>query len=59
MPREFVFDCPACEVRVIVDADIRSAVLEDGCVVCRGSVDTDAFVPRSVTETEVGGDTTG
>jgi hypothetical protein len=56
MPHEFVFDCPACEVRVIVDADIRAAVLEDGCVVCRSAVDTGAFVPRS--ESEVGGDTT-
>jgi hypothetical protein len=44
MPPQFVFDCPACEAEVAVDAGIRSALLEDGCVRCRQSVTPDAFV---------------
>ena len=44
MPHQFVFDCPACEAEVAVDADIRSALLEDGCVRCRRPVTSDAFV---------------
>jgi hypothetical protein len=47
VPRRFVFDCPACEVEVIVDADVRSEVLDDGCLMCRMPVDTDSFVPAS------------
>lgn len=52
MPREFVFDCPACDSTVIVDDDIRSAILADGCVLCRAPVDTDSFVRASGTAGE-------
>jgi hypothetical protein len=47
MPREFVFDCPACDSEIIVDDDIRSEILTDGCVMCRTTVDTDSFVRMS------------
>lgn len=56
MPRKFVFDCPACDVESVVDADIRAEVLEEGCVMCRTSVDAGAFVPLS--EADAGRDTT-
>jgi transcription elongation factor Elf1 len=56
MSRKFVFDCPACGVESVVDADIRAEVVEEGCVMCQEPVDTDAFVPLS--ETGAGRDTT-
>jgi Zn-finger nucleic acid-binding protein len=45
MPQRFVFDCPACETEMVVDADVRSDVLADGCVLCRAPVDAGDFAP--------------
>jgi endogenous inhibitor of DNA gyrase (YacG/DUF329 family) len=47
MPQRFVFDCPACTTEVVVDADVRSDVLANGCVLCRAPVDTSDFVPTA------------
>jgi hypothetical protein len=52
MPRKFVFDCPGCDIETVVDDDVRSEVLEEGCVMCRTSVDTGSFVPLSRADTE-------
>jgi hypothetical protein len=52
MPREFVFDCRACDAEVIVDDDVRSEILAVGCVMCRSPVDADSFVPLSETGVE-------
>lgn len=43
MAHRFVFDCPSCSAEMHVDADIRTEILADGCVLCRASVTTDAF----------------
>jgi len=41
--RQFTFDCPECSVETQVDEDVRTAILEDGCVLCRTSVGPGAF----------------
>ncbi|ELZ77466.1 hypothetical protein C452_01725 [Haloferax volcanii JCM 10717] len=46
VPGQFVFDCPECSVEVCVDAGIRERILDDGCVLCASTVETDAFDPH-------------
>jgi hypothetical protein len=46
VPRRFVFDCPGCDARVVVDAAIRAELLAEGCVLCRTSVSAEDFSRR-------------
>ncbi|NHN49181.1 hypothetical protein G9464_16500 [Halostella sp. JP-L12] len=39
----FTFDCPECSVETEVDDEVRSEILNAGCVLCRASVGSDDF----------------
>lgn len=43
MTREFRFVCPACGEGVIVDRQVRDAMLAEGCVVCSSRVSANCF----------------
>ena len=45
MARTFTFDCPVCDVRTVVDDDVRDLVLDEGCVLCAADVSRTAFSP--------------
>lgn len=40
---EYVFVCPDCEESMEVNASMRDALVENGCVICGSSVSPDAF----------------
>lgn len=40
---EYIFVCPVCEESMEVNASMRDALVENGCVVCGSPVSTDAF----------------
>jgi transcription elongation factor Elf1 len=40
---EFTFDCPSCGASMAVNASMRDALVENGCVVCGASVTAEAF----------------
>lgn len=40
---EYVFVCPNCEESMEVNASMRDALVENGCVVCGSPVSPDAF----------------
>jgi predicted RNA-binding Zn-ribbon protein involved in translation (DUF1610 family) len=42
----YVFECPNCGERTVVDGAIRDLLVEDGCVVCGRAVPTGAFDRR-------------
>jgi uncharacterized protein (DUF983 family) len=42
----FEFRCPACEETVLVNGSMRTALIEEGCVVCGTVVTTGAFSPE-------------
>lgn len=37
------FVCPTCDADIVVDADVRAGILEDGCPVCLAPVTTGDF----------------
>ena len=41
----FEFVCPRCGERIVVNASMRRAMLEGGCVVCDASVSPSDFSP--------------
>ncbi|ADQ69018.1 hypothetical protein Hbor_34980 (plasmid) [Halogeometricum borinquense DSM 11551] len=43
MPQQFIFDCPECDTVVTVGTEIRTEILEHGCVLCETAVSADAF----------------
>lgn len=47
---EFVFICPTCDETLEVNASMRDALLEKGCVICGAAVTSEAFSEAS-TET--------
>lgn len=42
MPRHR-FDCPYCEADILVDSNVKSGLLDDGCPICLAPVTTEAF----------------
>ncbi|WP_459191935.1 DUF7560 family zinc ribbon protein [Halosimplex sp. J119] len=40
---EYIFVCPGCEESMEVNASMRDALLENGCVVCASPVSEAAF----------------
>ena len=40
---EYIFDCPECSAEMDVDGNIRTLILEDGCVLCEAGVEEDRF----------------
>lgn len=42
----FVFVCGTCGESMEVNEAMREALLENGCVICGGSVTSDAFASR-------------
>ncbi|WP_438267800.1 DUF7560 family zinc ribbon protein [Halomarina pelagica] len=43
VPPKFEFSCHRCDVRTVVDVDVRELILDGGCVVCGVDVTVDAF----------------
>lgn len=37
------FDCPSCNMRVIVDEDVRELLVSEGCAICTADVSPDDF----------------
>lgn len=50
--RQFVFTCPECALETDVDGDIRTELLEEGCLLCHASVTVEAFSPLSETDVQ-------
>jgi len=44
---EFDFVCPECAQAIEVNASMRDALIENGCVVCGASVSGGAFSPAT------------
>ena len=40
---DYTFACPECDESLEVNASMRDALIEKGCVLCGGTVTTDAF----------------
>ena len=36
MTDRYRFDCPSCEIDIVVDAGVRTDILERGCPICGG-----------------------
>jgi len=43
---EFEFGCPSCGETLTVNESMKSALIENGCVVCDSGVTAEAFDPR-------------
>jgi predicted RNA-binding Zn-ribbon protein involved in translation (DUF1610 family) len=43
---EFRFVCPECDEAIEVNASMRDALVESGCVVCGADVSEAAFDPK-------------
>lgn len=48
---DYTFVCPVCGESMSVNAPMRDALIENGCVICGSSVSTDAF--KQSTDAEV------
>lgn len=44
---EYTFVCPTCEESLAVNASMRDALIERGCVICDETVTAAAFTPVS------------
>jgi len=44
---EYVFVCPKCDESMAVNASMREALVENGCVVCGAPVSDAAFTPAN------------
>lgn len=40
---DFVFDCPECGESMAVNASMRTALIDNGCVICSARVSPDSF----------------
>lgn len=40
------FECPHCDNSVLVDEESREALLENGCILCDGTVSKGSFTKR-------------
>lgn len=40
---EYTFVCPECGETLEVNDSMREALIEEGCVICGGSLSSDAF----------------
>lgn len=43
---DYRFVCPECGASMTVNAGVRDALAASGCVICGGTVSTDAFDSR-------------
>lgn len=42
----YVFVCPECDESMQVNASMRDALVENGCVICGAAVSRGSFTPR-------------
>ncbi|MGM0372719.1 MAG: DUF7560 family zinc ribbon protein [Halobacteriota archaeon] len=50
MMERYRFDCPNCEIDIVVDSGVRSDFLENGCPICGGSARRSDFYLLEATE---------
>lgn len=50
MTDRYRFDCPNCEIDIVVDAGVRSDFLENGCPICGGQTRPSDFEAMETTE---------
>lgn len=39
----YLFECPGCGEEILVDSQVREAILECGCPICRTDISLVAF----------------
>ncbi|MFB6120876.1 MAG: hypothetical protein ABEJ68_07160 [Halobacteriaceae archaeon] len=49
---DYVFVCPECGESMEVNASMRDALVENGCVVCGATLSEGAFTPMDESVTE-------
>lgn len=49
---EYTFVCPECDESLAVNAPMKEALIEKGCVVCGESVTTEAFSYASAPDSD-------
>lgn len=50
MTNRYRFDCPNCEMDIVVDAGVRADFLEHGCPICDAPAPRENFEAMDVTE---------
>lgn len=50
MTDRYRFDCPNCEIDIVVDRGVRTDFLENGCPICGGPARPSDFAAMEATE---------
>ncbi|MFW5918799.1 MAG: DUF7560 family zinc ribbon protein [Halanaeroarchaeum sp.] len=50
MTDRFRFDCSSCEIDIVVDAGVRTDILENGCPICGGAARVGDFERSEATQ---------
>lgn len=50
MTDRYRFDCPSCEIDIVVDAGVRTDILNRGCPICGGTARAEDFEQLETTQ---------